>query len=367
MKVPFVNLGLQYKSYRREIINAFDSISLKGNYILGKDLIKFERDFANFCGTRFAIGLGNGSDAITFSLMALNISRGDEVIIPANSFVATAWTVANTGAKIVFADVKNDLNIDPKSVEKLINKNTKAIIPVHLTGKICEIDEIIKIAKKNKIHVIEDSAQSVGAKFKNKFSGSFGITGCFSLHPLKNLHVHGDGGVLTTDNKTIYEYILKLRNHGLKNRDECEFWGYNSRLDNIQAAIARIKLKKLKSINNNFRKIANKYNNALKDYFQTPKDDVDRKSIYHRYVIQFEKRDKLKKYLLSKGIETKINYPIPLHLQEASKNVKMDRKDLKNTEFLSKRILSLPIYSELTDAQVNYVIKSIKSYFKIYK
>ncbi len=367
MRVPFVNLGLQYKNYRKEIIKAFDKISLKGNYILGKDLKAFEKEFASFCGTRFAIGLGNGSDAITFSLISLNIGKGDEVIIPANSFVATAWTVANTGAKIVYADVNNDLNIDPKSVEKLITQKTKAIIPVHLTGKICKINDILSIAKKNNIHVIEDSAQSVGAKFKNKTSGSFGITGCFSLHPLKNLHVHGDGGILTTNNKKIYEFILKLRNHGLKNRDECEFWGYNSRLDNIQAAIARIKLKNLKHINDRFRKIARVYNKAFENYFEVPEDDPDRKSIYHRYIIKYNKRNNLKKFLLSKGIETKINYPIPLHLQQASKKMKVNRENLRKTEYLSKRILSLPIYYELTDNQINYVIKSINSYFKIYK
>lgn len=364
MKVPFVNLGLQYKNYKTKIIKAFDRISSEGNYILGKDLLKFEKDFAKFCGTRYAIGLGNGSDAISFSLLSLNIGKGDEVIIPANSFVATAWTVANTGAKIVYADVNNDLNIDPISVKKLITKKTKAIIPVHLTGKICDIEELINIAKHNRIHLIEDSAQSVGAEYKNKKSGSFGITGCFSLHPLKNLHVHGDGGILTTNDKKIYEYINKIRNHGLKNRDECEFWGYNSRLDNIQAAIARIKLKSINKINNRFRKIARMYNNELKAYIEVPIDDENRKSIFHRYIIKYSKRDKLKNFLQKKGIETKINYPIPLHKQEASRTINFKKKSLKNTEQLSEKILSLPIYYEMTDKQVEYVIWQIKNYFK---
>ncbi len=363
IKVPFVNLGLQYKNYKKPILNKFDLLSSNGEYVLGKELNKFEKEFANYCGTKYAIGLGNGSDAISFSLISLGIGPGDEIIIPANSFVATAWTVANTGAKIIYADVNDDFNINPDSIIKLITKKTKAIIPVHLTGKICKINEIEKIAKKHNLHVIEDAAQAVGAMYKSKKAGSFGITGCFSLHPLKNLHVHGDGGVLTTNNKKIYQKILKLRNHGLRNRDECEFWGYNSRLDNIQAAIARIKLKDIEKINNKFKNIAKIYNYEFSKILEIPLDDKNRKSVYHRYVIKSNKRDQLKKYLYSKGIETKINYPIPLHLQKASKNINYKKNSLLNTEKLSKRILSLPIYSELTDQQIHYVVKTVKSFF----
>ena len=364
IKVPFVNLGLQYKNYRKDILKQFDLLSSKGEYILGKELGLFEKQFASFCGTKYAVGVGNGSDALTFSLLSLKIGPGDEVIIPANSFVATAWTVANVGAKIVYADINNDFNIDPESVLKLISSKTKAIIPVHLTGKICEIETINKIAKKFNIYVIEDSAQSIGSTYKNKKSGSFGITGCFSLHPLKNLHVHGDGGIITTNNKLLYDYFLKIRNHGLKNRDECEFWGYNSRLDNIQAAIARIKLKSINKINNRFRKIAKMYSNELKDYIEVPIDDENRKSIFHRYIIKYSERDKLKNYLEKKGIETKINYPIPLHKQEASRKINFKKKSLTNTEQLSKKILSLPIYYEMTDKQVEYVINQIKKFLK---
>ena len=364
MKVPFVNLGLQYKKYRKKIIRKFDNLSKKGDYVLGNELFNFEKEFSKLCNTKYSVGLGNGSDALTFSLMALNIGHNDEVIIPGNSFIATAWTVANVGAKIIFADVKDDFNIDPKKIEKLITKKTKAIIPVHLTGRIADMKEINKIAKKYNINVIEDSAQAVGAEYENKKSGSFGITGCFSLHPLKNLHVHGDGGILTTNNKKIYEYVNKVRNHGLKNRDKCDFWGYNSRLDNIQAAIARIKLKDLNIINKKFIRIAKTYNDELKNLIKVPVFENNNRCVYHRYIIQVEKRSNLINYLKGKGIETKINYPIPLHFQPAAKNLNYKTGSLPNVESQSKRILSLPIYPELTNNQIEYVINNLKKYFK---
>ena len=364
MKVPFVNLGLHYKKYRKKIIKKFDNLSKKGDFVLGNELFNFEKEFSKFCNTKYSVGLGNGSDALTFSLMALNIGHKDEVIIPGNSFIATAWTVANVGAKIIFADVKDDFNIDPKKIEKLITKKTKAIIPVHLTGRIADMNEINKIAKKYNINVIEDSAQAVGAEYEKKKSGSFGITGCFSLHPLKNLHVHGDGGILTTNNKKIYEYVNKVRNHGLKTRDKCDFWGYNSRLDNIQAAIARIKLKDLNIINKKFIRIAKTYNDELKNLIKVPVFENNTRCVYHRYIIQVEQRSKLINYLKGKGIETKINYPIPLHLQPAAKNLKYKIGSLPNVENQSKRILSLPIYPELTNNQIEYVLNNLKKYFK---
>ncbi len=364
MKVPFVQLGLHYKKYRKNILRKFDELSLNGQFILGDELNKFESDFAKFCNTKYALGLGNGSDALTFSLMALNISKKDEIIIPANSFIATAWTVANVGAKIVFADVKNDFNIDPKNIEKLITKNTKAILPVHLTGRMADMEEITKIAKNYKIKIIEDAAQAVGAELNKKKSGSFGISGCFSLHPLKNLHVHGDGGVLTTNSKKLYNYVKKIRNHGLKNREQCEFWGYNSRLDNIQAAIARIKLKDINKINNKFIRIAKIYNDELNRFINVPKFEKNKKIIFHRYIIQVKNRSKLIAYLNEKNIETKINYPIPLHLQPAAKNLNYKIGSLPNVEKQSKQILSLPMYAELSDNQIDYVITNLKKFFK---
>ena len=207
MNIPFVNLGLQYKGLRKEILKKFDEISLSGNYVLGKELENFEKTFADFCGTSFALGVGNGSDALSFSLLALDIGDGDEVITVPNSFVASAWTIANVGAKPIFVDVGQDFNIDPSLIEKAITSKTKAIMPVHLTGRVADMEAIQQIAKNNNLLVIEDAAQAIGASYKDKKSGSFGDTGCFSLHPLKNLHVHGDGGVLTTNNAALYESL----------------------------------------------------------------------------------------------------------------------------------------------------------------
>ena len=340
MQVPFINLGLQYLKFRDEILKKFDEISTNGNYILGKELEKFEKNFAKFCDTKYAVGLNSGSDALTFSLLSQNIGKGDEVIIPGNSFIATAWSVANVGSKIIFSDVNDDLNIDIRHVE-----------------------ELIKIAKYHKIKIIEDAAQSIGAKYKKKKSGSFGLTGCFSLHPLKNLHVHGDGGMLTTNDKKIYNYVKKIRNHGLANRDTAVLWGYNSRLDNIQAAIGNIKLKKINNINNKFISIAKVYNKNLSKYVEVPSIEKNRTSVYHRYIIKTNYRDELMKYLADKNIETKIHYPIPLHLQPVSKNLKYKNNSLPNVERLSKKILSLPIYPELTNDQQDYVIENIINFF----
>ncbi len=365
MNVPFVNLGLQYQNLREEILNTFDYLSSRGEFILGEELEKFEKEFAKFCNTKYSLGLGNGSDGLSFSLKYYGIGQGDEVILPANTFVASAWSIANIGAIPVFVDVKNDYNIDPEKIKNAISSRTKAIMPVHLTGKIAEMFEILKIAKSKNLIVIEDSAQAIGASYKGKNAGSFGNTASFSLHPLKNLHVHGDGGVLTTNNYKIYKFVKKIRNHGLKNRDELEFWGYNSRLDNINAAIARIKLKHVNKWNIRFRKIAKYYTDQLKDYIVVPKYSNVNKSVYHRYIIQSNKRNELKNYLLNYKIHTAINYPIPLHLQKASKYLGYKKGDLPIVEKQSKKILSLPIYNELSDYQVEFVVSKIKNFIKL--
>ncbi len=359
MKVPFVNLGLQYKGLREEILGEFDEISMRGAYVLNSELREFEENFAQYCGMRFAIGVGNGSDALFFSLIALDIGAGDEIITAPNSFIATAWAITNVGAKPVFVDVRDDYNIDPDQIEAAITPRTKAIIPIHLTGRVADMDPILEIARKHRLHVIEDSAQAVGASYKGKKAGSFGVVSCFSLHPLKNLHVHGDGGVITTDDKSLYERLMKMRNHGMKNREECEFWGYNSRLDGIQAAIANIKLPHLDRWNQRFREIAARYTEALADCVQVPIDREYEVPVYHRYIIRHTRRDAMQSYLAEQGIETKVNYPIPLHLQEAARPLGYKRGDFPQAEQQSETILSLPIYPELEDAQVEHVIVSV--------
>jgi len=363
MEVPFVNPGLQYKQLREEILATFDRISLSGNYVLGREGEEFEVNFAQYCGTKYALGVGNGSDAISFSLLGLGIGNEDEVITAPNSFVASAWTIANVGAKPVFVDVAEDFNIDPNLIEEAITSKTKAIMPIHLTGKLADMDRIKKIAKENNLLIIEDAAQAIGASFKDKRSGSFGDTGCFSLHPLKNLHVHGDGGVITTDNKDLYEKVIKMRNHGLKNRNECEFWGWNSRLDEINASIANLKLKFIDDWNKKFLEIATVYINELSGYLKVPTFKDFEQPVFHRFIVQHKERDKLKLFLENKGVYTAINYPLPLHLHEASKDYGYKLGDFPVTEKQANRILSLPIYPELEDIQVEYVIDVVKEFF----
>lgn len=362
MKVPFVSLERQYLELRSELIAEFDRVGRSGIYIMGEALERFEREAADFCGTRFALGLANGSDALFLALKALEIGCGDEVITCPNSFIATAWTIVAAGATPIFVDAKDDYNIDPDKISNLITSKTRAIIPVHLTGRVVDMDAINAVAKKYGLLVIEDAAQALGAEYKNKRAGSLGMVGCFSLHPLKNLGVYGDGGLLTTDNEEIYRKILKLRNHGLINRDECELWGYNSRLDSLQAAFASIKLKRLDQWNSRNRAIASFYRNALKSYVWVPYDKSYEKPIYHNFVIRTPKRDALRKFLDHHGVETRIHYPIPIHLQRSAQKMKHKRGDFPVVESLAETMLSLPIYPELRDDEMHHVVETIKNF-----
>lgn len=366
IKIKFVDLGAQYTLLKSDIINKFDELSSQGDYILSSELKKFEENFASFCETKYAVGVANGTDALILSLKALGIKEGDEVITVPNSFVATAGAITAIGAKPVFVDVREDYNINPNLIKDKITEKTKAIIPVHLTGRIAAMDEILNIAKEYNLSVIEDAAQAIGAKYKGKKAGSFGNTGCFSLHPLKNLHVQGDGGVITTNDAYLYEKLIKLRNHGLKNRDECELWGLNSRLDVIQAAIGNIKLNYIDEWNQKHQKIAEEYKKGLKDVIKVPTDTNCEQPVYHNFIIQTNNREKLQKYLLEKGIETKIHYPIPIHLQEAAKSLGYRKGDFPVCEEQAKKILSLPIHPELTYEQIEEVIENIVFYMKTY-
>jgi dTDP-3-amino-2,3,6-trideoxy-4-keto-D-glucose/dTDP-3-amino-3,4,6-trideoxy-alpha-D-glucose/dTDP-2,6-dideoxy-D-kanosamine transaminase len=366
-KVPFVNLGIHYKNLKDEIIQKFDDISSQGSYVLTNELNEFEKNFANFCGTKYAIGVANGTDALILSMKAIGIKEGDEVITAPNSFIASAGAIAAVGATPVFVDVNEDYNINPDLIENAITEKTKAIMPIHLTGRPAEMNKIIEIANSHNLKIIEDAAQAIGAEYKGKKVGSFGISGCFSLHPLKNLHVQGDGGIITTNNTEFFEKIIKLRNHGLKNRDECEFWGYNSRLDSIQAGIGNIKLKKIDDWNNRYREIASIYREGLKEinnHLIVPKDKDYENPVYHNFVIETQRRDELVQHLLNNGIETKVHYPIPLHLQEAASSLGYFKGDFPVCELQTTKILSLPIYPELTNEQIELVIKNIKSFFE---
>ena len=359
LKVPFVAIGNQYEEFREEIIKTFDTISKTGIHILGPHFERFEEAFSSYCGTRYAVGVGNGSDALTYALLAHDIGPGDEVITAPNSFVASAWTIANVGAKLVFADVGDDYNINPKQVEAAITSRTRAIMPVHLTGQIADMQALTQIAQRHDILIIEDAAQAVGATQSGKKAGSFGQAGCFSLHPLKNLHAHGDGGILVTNDETIAEKVRQLRNHGLVNRDECEFWGYNSRLDELQAAIVGIKLPHLDRLNDRHRQIARRYTESLEGVLKTPVVAPNNQPVFHRYIVRHQKRNELAQKLAEAGVETKINYPIPLHLQKAALDLDLGVGSFPNAEKQAQEILSLPIHPYMTDDDIDYVIGSI--------
>ena len=365
MKVPFVSIGRQYESLRKEFTLAFDQIGMSGQYIMGENLDNFEKEIAMYCESKYALGVANGSDALFLALKAMGIGEGDEVITCPNSFIASAWVIESTKARSVFVDCTEDYNMDPAKLEGVITNKTKAIIPVHLTGRPAPMDQINAIAKKYNLYVIEDSAQAIGARYKGKRVGSLGDAAGFSLHPLKNLGVIGDGGVFTTNNKDLYETVKKLRNHGLKNRDECELWGFNSRLDSLQAKLASIKLKHLNSWNGRFREIASKYRDGLSDLVCTPIDKSYEEPVYHNFVIRVDQtiRDDLMSFLLTKGVETKIHYPIPIHLQECAENLKYRKGDFPLSEKYALEMISLPIYPELSNEEIDTVIKSVREFF----
>lgn len=363
-KVPFIDLSRQYASHRNEILQVVDQILSSGSYILGDVVEAFEKQIAAYLGCEFALGVANGTDAIILVLKSLHIGPGDEVIVPVNSFLATAGAVAAVGATPVLCDVQEDLNIDVTKIEELITNKTKAIIPVHLTGRPAEMDKIMELAKHHSLYVIEDAAQSIGAQYKGKMSGTIGHAGCFSLHPLKNLHVYGDGGVITTNDEQLYLDMKLLRNHGLVNRDTCLRWGLNSRLDSLQAGIASIGLNYIDKWNARRRQIAAAYQKALDSFVTVPVDKHYEYPVYHNFVILTDKREHLLQFLLTKNVETKIHYPIQIHMQPAAKALGYKPGDFPIAEKLATQMLSLPVYSELKDSELSYVIRSFLDFFE---
>lgn len=363
-RVNFVDLGRQYLGLREEILTKFDEVSRQGAYVLGPDVEAFESAFAARCGVRHAVAVGNGSDALMLPLQVLGVGPGDEVITAPNSFIASAWVIARCGARIVFADVGEDMNLDPARVDAAITPRTKALLPVHLTGRIADMEALLEIARRHRLVVVEDAAQAVGARRGGRPAGSFGRAAGFSLHPLKNLHVHGDGGVITTDDEGLCLQLRKFRNHGLVNRDAGEFWGVNSRLDTIQAGIANIKLKHLDAWTRRFRELAARYTRELGSYLHVPHEASGEEPVYHRYMVRHPHRDELQRFLAERGIDTRVNYPIPLHLQPAARDLGYTRGDFPVAERLADTILSLPIYPELTDDEAGLVIEAVQDFCK---
>lgn len=362
--VPYINLPVQYKGIKAEIRHAIEGILTHGNFVLGKEVAAFEKAFATYCGTQYAVGVGSGTDAILLTLRALGIGLGDEVITVPNSFLASASAITLTGATPVFVDVRDDYNIDPDLLESAITLRTRAILAVHLTGRPADMSPILAVAHKHGLSVIEDAAQAVGAKYYEQRVGTFGVAGCFSFHPLKNLNACGDGGAITTNDEDIYTYLLKARNHGLRSRDECEFWSVNSRLDSLQAAILRVKLKHLDTWTEARRGHAKFYREHLADVVDVPQEMTNEYAVYQTFVVKTERRDDLQCYLKERGVDTKVHYPIPIHLQEAAHSLGYKEGDFQVAERQSRCILSLPIYPELSYEQIEHVVSSIRSFYE---
>jgi len=364
-KVPFVNYPLQYKILKKGIDKSIRSVLERGDLILRKDVEEFEEKLADFVGVKYAVGLNSGTDALFLSLKALDIGKGDEVITVSHTFVASIATIIHVGAKPVLVDVGGDYLMDADRIERVISKKTKAIIPVHLNGRMCNMEKIMKIAKKYKLIVIEDAAQALGAKFKGKMAGAFGLTGCFSFFPAKILGSFGDAGGLTTNNQKIAGKIRLLRDHGQKTKTEILCYGWNSRLDNLQAAVLNVKLRHLPQWLNRRRKIAKIYNRGLSGILEIklpPAPDLNEKyfDVYQNYVIRAERRDDLFYYLKKKGVETLIKDPVPTHWQ---KGLNLSKFRLPNSEKLAKEVISLPLYPELTEKQIKYVINCVRSFY----
>ena len=365
--VPYLELDKEYYKINPRLQRAFLKIIKSGIVILGEELKKFEKSYAKFSSVKYCAGVGNGLDALTLSLRALSVGKGDEVIVPSNTYIATVIAISRVGATPVFVEPRMETyNIDPEKIEKVFTKRTKAIIPVHLYGQACEMDKIMKIANKYKLYVIEDNAQAHGAKYNNKITGSFGEINATSFYPSKNLGALGDGGAITTNNKKLYEKILMLRNYGSKIKYYNEVIGYNSRLDELQAAFLNIRLKNLEKNNKKRVKIANYYKDKLKGVGDIilPYIHPNSTSVYHIFLIKTKKRDKLQKHLSEKGISTLIHYPIPPHLSKAYKFLGYKKGDFPIAEELAEVSLSLPIYPEMTYKRLDYVISQIKNFYK---
>jgi dTDP-4-amino-4,6-dideoxygalactose transaminase len=365
MKIPLVDLKAQYLSMKQEIDSAIQGIIDNTSFIMGKPVKEFEQHLAEFCGCKHAIGVSSGSSALFLALKAYGIKDGDEVITVPNSFIATAEAIVQCGARPVFVDVDDrTMLMDASKIEKAITKKTKALIPVHLYGQVCDMDAIISIAKKHNLIIIEDAAQAIDAEFSGK-KIPVHETAIFSFFPAKNLGCYGDGGAVVTNNDEVARLVSKLRDHGRVSKYDSDMIGYGERIDALQAAILTAKLKHLKSWSEKRRQHAYRYNELFKGSgIGTPFEDKRCRHVYYMYEISVKQRDELMKYLDENGISTGIHYPIPLHLQGALSYLGYKKGDFPTAEKQANEILSIPMYPELTEEQIIFVADKIKSFFK---
>lgn len=365
MNVPFATFKPMHNEIIEELNSAYEKVLDKSNFIQGNECKKFEEEFAEYCGVKYCVGVATGLDALFLILKAMNVGIGDEVIIPSNTYIATALAVSYTGAKPVFVEPEIEtFNINPSRIEEKITSNTKALIAVHLQGRTADMDAINAIAKKHNLKVIEDAAQAHGAKYKGKKAGSLGDAAGFSFYPGKNLGALGDGGCVTTNNKELADKVRALGNYGSDYKYHHIYKGVNSRLDEIQAAFLRVKLSNLDKWNEDRRVTAKKYFEGIKNpLIKLPLKSTDEfEHIYHVFVIRCDKRDELEKYLNDNGIGTVKHYPIPMHEQECYKDLEIKHGELPIAEEISRTVLSIPMYYGMTDEEINYVIYMINKF-----
>lgn len=367
MKVPFLSFHYINNEVKANVTNAFTNVFESNWYILGNAVKEFEVSYAKFSNTKYCIGVSNGLDALFLSLKALGINEGDEVIVPSNTYIATALAVSYTGATPVFVEPNIETyNINPENIESAITPKTKAIMPVHLYGQCCEMEEIMKIAKEHNLFVVEDNAQAHEATYNGKITGSWGNANGVSFYPGKNLGALGDAGAITTDDDLVATKLFSLRNYGSQKKYYNEVIGYNMRLDELQAAILSAKLPFLSNWTSLRIEAANWYHSLLSGVVEIklPKIAVGATHVYHLYVIRTERRDELQQYLTKEGVGTLIHYPIPPHLQEAYKHLGFKNGDFPIAEEIAKTCLSLPMYPGITREKIEYVSNAIINFFK---
>jgi len=366
MIVPFLDLKREYLVIKKEIERKISDVLEKGEYCYGEETEKFEKSFARLTGCRYCFGLGSGTDSLMVALKALGINPGDKIITTSFTFIATAEAIVNVGAQPVFIDIEpQTMSIDVDQIEKMIDKKTKVIIPVHLYGVPVEMDQLLKIARKHKLAVIQDAAHAEGSRYKGKPVSSFGDISCFSLYPAKSLGAYGNAGAITTNEKSIAHQIKMISNHGRdKDKNIHQVIGYTGTIDNLQAAILNVKLKYFHQRTERKKMIAKKYNRAFaKLPLQIQEVPSYCDPSFYVYTIRFPQRNKLKEFLAKNGVGTGIYYPLPLHLQPSLKFLGYKKGDFPIAEKTANSVLSLPLFPEMTDKEVEYVIDKVKEFF----
>jgi dTDP-4-amino-4,6-dideoxygalactose transaminase len=362
MIIPFLDLKAQYKSIKGEIKEAVNNIFENCAFVGGKEVETFEKNYADYCHASYCVGVGNGTDALWLTLKAMGIGPGDEVILPANTFIATAEAISAVGAQPVFVDQDKDTyTINTGEISARISEKTKAIIAVHLYGQPADMDPILEMAAQHGIKVIEDAAQAHGAEYKGRRIGSIGDAACFSFYPGKNLGAYGDGGAVVTNDQKLADQVRLLSQHGSKVKYSHEIAGYNSRLDGIQAAILNVKMKYIEQWTEARRKNASLYRELLKDTeIILPIEKEDVRHVYHLFVVRVKDRETVQKQLLQRGIQTGIHYPTPIHLTEAYKGLGISAGTFPISEEYASDLLSLPMFAELTKKQIKEICKALK-------